>query len=74
MGVLTQTELDTWYTPKNTMEQERTLLHAIKEVEEEERPCEECNGTGTVTIQTAPDDEHTRKCICRIYDEEYDEQ
>lgn len=30
------------------MEQERTLLHAIKEAEEEALPCEDCNGTGKI--------------------------
>lgn len=81
MGMLTQAELDSWYTPKNTMEQQRTLLHAIKEAEEEERPCEDCNGTGEVSVMEAvyPGEPHmadvgTRKCHCQVREDEYDDQ
>ncbi len=48
-----------------------------KIVKEEERldalypdVCDMCNGTGWVTIQTAPDDEHTRLCECSLPDSE----
>lgn len=60
-----------------SMEDQLTIHDAIDEVlnetEESKCPYDECDGSGTVTIQTAPDDEHTRKCRCAI-DEEYDDQ
>jgi hypothetical protein len=63
------------------MNEERTLLHAIKEAEEEERPCEHCDGRGYVdTMDTVfPGEPHqanvgTRPCICQMKEEEYDDQ
>lgn len=69
--MLTKEKLDSWYTPVNTMEQEEqpTIMDAIEAQIEEDGICPDCLGEGWVTIQTAPDDDYTRRCHCNLEDE-----
>lgn len=76
MAMLTVEQLNSWYTPKNTMENQRTTYDAIED-ELEDKECEHCNGTGIVDAVVAvyPGEPHmahvgSQQCICQMGDED----
>lgn len=54
------------------MEQEEqpTIMDAIKNQIEEDGICPNCLGEGYITVQTAADDDYTRRCECNPRDED----
>lgn len=51
-----------------------TIMDAIQAQIEEDGICPNCLGEGYITVQTAADDDYTRRCECNLRDEDEREE